>query len=160
VVSGAHHHSALLVDDVERSLTFYTEVFGAEVLARPFSVSSPEVAADMGGPPGMSIEIAMIRIPPAGMTELLHFVGEDLPSWARHEPGLVPHSCFQVEDVAVTLALAEQHGGSRVWPQIATRGSAEMIYIRDPDGNVIELVDVSVEAMVAAVLENFPEARP
>jgi catechol 2,3-dioxygenase-like lactoylglutathione lyase family enzyme len=160
VVSASHHHSALLVADVERSLAFYTGAFGAEILTRPFTVESPEVATALGGPPGMSLEMAMIRIPPVQMIELIHPSGEDLPDWMHHEPGLVPHHCFQVENVTTTLAEAERLGGTRIWDEVANRGGAEMIYIRDPDANVIELVDAPVASMVNAVLEAFPDARP
>lgn len=72
----------------------------------------------------------------------------------------MPHFAFQVEDVAATLDLVERNGGSRLWPEVSDSGAVRMVYCQDPDGNVIELIDVSVEAMVDIVHEAFPESRP
>jgi catechol 2,3-dioxygenase-like lactoylglutathione lyase family enzyme len=158
--AGSHHHSALVVEDVERSLRFYAEVIDAEVLARPFTVAAPEVATALELPAGTGLEMAIVGVPPGVMIELIRFTGDELPQWVGARPGLVPHAGFRVEDVAATLALAERHGGERVWPEVVERRSGRMVYVRDPDGNVIELVDMSVAAMVEEVLADFPAARP
>jgi catechol 2,3-dioxygenase-like lactoylglutathione lyase family enzyme len=158
--AATHHHLALVVDEVERSLRFYAEAIGAEVLARPFAVTAPEVATALELPAGTAIEMAIVGVPPGGMIELIRFTGEQVPEWVGARPGLVPHVGFRVGDVAATLALVERHGGARVWPEVVERPSGRMVYVRDPDGNVIELVDMSVDAMVAEVHADFPAARP
>jgi hypothetical protein len=35
-----------------------------------------------------------------------------------------------------------------------------MIYVEDVDGNVLEIIDMSVETAMAGLLELFPEAAP
>jgi catechol 2,3-dioxygenase-like lactoylglutathione lyase family enzyme len=155
-----HHHFGLVVSDLERALEFYGVALGAEVLARPFVIESDEVAVNLGGPPGMKIEQAMMRVPPGTMIELFGFRGEALPDWVGRRPGRVPHFAFQVDDVAATLELVERNGGSRLWPRISDSGRARIVYCQDPDGNVIELTDVSVDAMVEIVHDVFPASRP
>lgn len=158
--AAGHHHLALVVEDVERSLLFYTEALGAATLARPFTVDAPEVATALELPAGTVVEMVIVAVPPGGMIELMCFAGDELPEWVSAPRGLVPHLGLRVVDVAVSLALVERHGGERIWPEVAERPSGRMIYVRDPDGNVIELVDMDVEAMVDEVCADFPSARP
>lgn len=155
-----HHHFGLAVSDLDRALEFYSAALGADVLARPFLIESAEVATNLGGPPGMKVEQAMVRVPPGTMIELFGFRGEDLPEWIGRRPGRVPHFAFQVEDVAATLDLVERNGGARLWPEVSDSGGVRMVYCEDPDGNVIELIDVSVDSMVDIVHANFPESQP
>jgi catechol 2,3-dioxygenase-like lactoylglutathione lyase family enzyme len=156
----AQHHVGLGASDLERALGFYVAAFGAEVLARPFTIESEEVARRLGGPPEKKIEQAMVLVPPGTMIELFRFRGDDLPDWVGRRPGLVPHLAFQVDDVAATLELVERNGGSRIWPEVADEGMVRIVYCQDPDGNTIELIDISVEAMVEMVHGAFPGSRP
>ncbi len=127
------HHVA----DLDRSIRFYGEVFGFVELHR---LEIPDAVASR-----------LLRVPePVGLTavylgldgavlELLHLdrPGND-PSRARSftEPGLT-HLSFTVDDVAATCDAVREHGGE-VLADTDMGGFA--ILVRDPDGQVLELL--------------------
>ena len=39
-------------------------------------------------------------------------------------------------------------------------GEGRVVYVEDLDGNVLELIDVTIETVVKGMLENFPDAAP
>jgi catechol 2,3-dioxygenase-like lactoylglutathione lyase family enzyme len=80
------------------------------------------------------------------------------PPHATH--GNILHVCVQVEDVEATLARAEMLGGRRLWPAIERWGTAQAIYVADPDGNVIELIDTPINDVVEMTHEMFPNTNP
>jgi predicted enzyme related to lactoylglutathione lyase len=74
--------------------------------------------------------------------ELLHFDREgNAPRRERSftEPGLT-HISFSVDDIAATCALVEEHGGE-VLHDTDIGGLA--INVRDPDGQILELLPMS-----------------
>ena len=66
----------------------------------------------------------------------------------------------RVHRTEATLARAEAAGGRRLWPEVDRFGRARAIYLADPDGNVVELLDGSVADIAAALVKWFPEAAP
>ena len=156
----AHQHVGLSVADVERAASFYVEVFGADWLVKPVTMGPPDAAAFMNGPEGTSFRLAMVALPGGAFVELFEFEGEETPQWLRENSGQMPHMGIQVDDVEQALALAERGGGKRLWPEIMEYGAAQVMYMHDPDGNTIELIDVPTSTLIADVLANFPEGTP
>lgn len=127
------HHVA----DLDRAVRFYCEVFGFEELRR---MEIPDAAASK-----------LLQVPePVGLTavylglggtvlELLHLdrPGND-PARDRPftEPGLT-HVSFTVEDLVATCEVVRAHGGE-VLTDTDMGGFA--ILVRDPDGQVLELL--------------------
>lgn len=155
-----HQHVGLAVADVERAAAFYTEVFGAEWLVKPVTMGPPDAAAFMNGPEGTSFRLAMLALKGGAFVELFEFEGDAKPDWLRDNTGQMPHMGIQVENVKRALALAEGRGGKRLWPEVMEYGQAQVMYIHDPDGNTIELIDVPTSTLIADVLANFPEGTP
>ena len=48
----------------------------------------------------------------------------------------------------------------RIWPEVDRFGRARVIYVQDPDGNVVELLDKPPADIAGALLRWFPEATP
>ena len=71
-----------------------------------------------------------------------------------------PTSRVHVEDTDATLARVEAAGGKRIWPEVDRFGRARVIYVQDPDGNVVELLDKPPADIAGALLRWFPEATP
>lgn len=131
------NHVGLCVTDVERSVRFYSGVFG---FAERNRLSVPDGAASK-----------LLRVPaPVGLTavyltlgstvlELLHFdrSGND-PQRDRSitEPGLT-HVSFTVDDVAAACDRVRELGGE-VLEDTDMGGFA--VLVRDPDGQVLELL--------------------
>jgi catechol 2,3-dioxygenase-like lactoylglutathione lyase family enzyme len=137
------NHIGLCVTDIERSRRFYEELLGF-VHQRDLRV--PDAPASQ-----------LLRVaPPVGMTavylerdgfvlELLHFDRDgNAPARSRDftEPGLT-HLSLSVDDIAATCALVAPLGGE-VLDDTNVAGMAVMI--RDPDGQLIELLPLSYRA--------------
>jgi lactoylglutathione lyase len=137
------NHTGHVVTDLARSEQFYGEVFGFE---KWYELSLPDQA----------VETLLSLTPPLGMTasyltlgefvlELIHYSapGAIAPAGLRamNEPGLT-HLSFSVADVRATAERAAQHGGSIV--EESDVGVA--IFVRDPDGQLLELLPLTYEA--------------
>ncbi len=140
------HHFALTVSQMERSLEFYTGLFGLEV------VSDREVERGY---------VELITAVPGAHQRLVHLAGygqrlELLEYKApRGEPRARPlqdagsaHVCFITDDLdleTARLAAAGVTFRSR-GPVTTTSGPNEGgrgIYVEDPDGNAVEIVQLA-----------------
>jgi catechol 2,3-dioxygenase-like lactoylglutathione lyase family enzyme len=134
------NHVGLCVTDLERSRRFYEAVLG---FTHQRDLPVPDIAASK-----------LLQVPePVGCTavylerdgfvlELLHFDREgNAPQRERSftEPGLT-HISFSVDDVGAACGLVEEHGGE-VLRDTDVGGLA--INVRDPDGQLIELLPMS-----------------
>ncbi|HEX5712438.1 MAG TPA: VOC family protein [Solirubrobacterales bacterium] len=150
------HHVALRVASLERAGAFYSEVFGARPRGAPF-LRSGRVAEEIAcGPPGVRFRMGHLELE-GGLLELIEFEQPRLPARVFHpSEGNIVHLALQVADAGETLRRAEQRGGLRVWPELRTvaGSAARVIYLADPDENVIEAIEASPEQMLAAIAAN------
>jgi catechol 2,3-dioxygenase-like lactoylglutathione lyase family enzyme len=160
MTASAHHHTGLRVTDLERGAQFYIDAFDGHWMARPFTLSGEFAEVVMQGPPGVSFRVCMVGLA-HGCIELFEFVDPVHPIEAAHPTrGNIIHYGIQVDDVAEALHRVEAAGGRRIWPDINPWGSAHVVYVKDPDENIIEIIDASMEEIVKLTLEAFPEADP
>lgn len=139
------HHTGLHVRDIERSVAFYRDVIGLEVIAR--RESNNDYAAQIVGYPGAVLQIGMLRHPSGGpILELIQYVEpEGTPiDTATPNPGTA-HVCFLVSDIHATFARLQAVGVSfksdapvTITLGINTGGFAA--YCTDPDGITLELL--------------------
>jgi catechol 2,3-dioxygenase-like lactoylglutathione lyase family enzyme len=137
---GVYNHTGQVVTDLERSKRFYREVFGFT----PWYEITP--------PDEMTAKLSSLT-PPLGVTasyltldgfvlELMHYSvpGAGAPFRARtmNEPGLT-HLSISVDDVRATAEKAVEFGGSII--EESDVGLA--LFIRDPDGQLLELLPVT-----------------
>ena len=118
------NHAVLFVRDIERAVTFYTEVFGFEVAAR-------EPAA----------HAAFLRSPLDDNHHDLGLfgIGEDAPGPDHRRVGLY-HLAWQldtIDDLAAARTVLAEHGALR---GEASHGATKSLYAADPDGNEFELM--------------------
>ena len=150
-MGAAYNHLGQCVTDLDRSRQFYVEVLGFEV------------ERELEPPDDLSATLLRLP-PPLGMTacylrrdglvlELLHFAGEGgaprpFAERVMNDPGLT-HLSFSVDDIPATCALVMAHGG-RVLDDTDI-GAA--IFVRDPDGQLIELLPMSYREHLDAAAE-------
>ena len=114
-------HASLLVEDIERSLNFYQGMLGLELdKARP----------DLGYP-GAWLNIGDQQI------HLLQLPNPDSKQRPEHG-GHDRHIALQVESIEQLKNIIEKEG-----IQFTTSKSrSNVVFIRDPDGNALELIGV------------------
>jgi len=122
-------HAALVVSDLEKTEHFYVNVLGLKKAARP--------AFDFGGA-WYQIENTLLHI-------MLANDDAGLPGPCDHQVKKITrgqHLAFNVDDFDQTLELLEQHGiAIAAGPKKRPDGTSQ-VYIRDPDGHLIELCAV------------------
>lgn len=153
------HHVAIKVADLESAIRFYDEVLGARIFTAPREIGPPHAAEVMGGPADVRFRACRLGFD-AGCLELFQFLGSpgQIPEWAAGtHTARVPHFGVQVADVMATLERVERAGGRRLWPHPEEWGPARTMYVADPDGNVFELCDASLEALVGILLDLYSE---
>jgi lactoylglutathione lyase len=135
-----YNHTGHVVTDLERSKQFYQEAFGFLLW---YEIEPPDVP---------TAQLTSLT-PPLGVTasyltldgfvlELMHYAadGATAPYRVRtmNEPGLT-HLSISVDDVHVAAERAVELGGQLI--EESDIGAA--LFIRDPDGQLIELLPAS-----------------
>jgi len=120
--------TGLTVADVERSVDFYTRVFGVKVMFRDFRMAALDVA------PGQALLLFLV-----GSSE----AGSNVPG--GHIPGFDAtgrsHFAFSIQAAALDAwreKLAAE--GVEIESTVSWPRGAVSLYFRDPDGNLGELV--------------------
>jgi glyoxylase I family protein len=115
------HHTSFPVRDLARARAFYEGVLGLEEVPRPPQLSFPGAWYRAG-----ACEVHLIQVP-EGID-----VGDPPPTlnpFARH-------AAFAVRDYAETLAHVKAHG----LEVFETSPEVGQMWVRDPDGHIIELI--------------------
>jgi lactoylglutathione lyase len=143
-ISGIHH-TGLHVGDIERSVAFYRDLLGLELLTRQESKNG--YVAEIVGYPGAEMRFAFLRHPSGGpIIELIQYVepaGQPIDT-ATKNPGTA-HVCFAVRDIQATYGRLKAAGVrfKSEAPVAITRGinaGGYGIYLTDPDGITLELL--------------------
>ena len=140
---GVYNHTGQVVTDLERAKRFYQEVLGFKFW---YEITPPDE---------MTAKLNCLE-PPLGITatyltldgfvlELMHYssAGAAAPYVPRamNEPGLT-HLSISVDDVRATAEKAAEYGGEII--EASDVGLA--IFIRDPDGQLLELLPATYRA--------------
>lgn len=161
-MSSKVQHVSLRVADIKRSAAFYEQVFGAQARTVPVRRSGPFVERLLSGPTGIQQSGTHILFPQGGGIELAELSfndkvdpPEERAAWQRR----ILHFCIEVDDVRETAAKVEPAGGRLQFPVNDETGSP-FVFVEDPDGHVIELIQMSFEDAIATVHRFVPGSRP
>jgi lactoylglutathione lyase len=134
------NHIGLAVSDIDKSRRFYEEVLGFDFKHEatfPDAVTAKMFAMD--GPVGLHVAYLQRD---GWVLELLAFDGAgttEVRTRPMNEPGLT-HVSISVDDIEDAESKAAAYGGE----VLAARGFQGMVsMIRDPDGQLIELLPMS-----------------
>jgi catechol 2,3-dioxygenase-like lactoylglutathione lyase family enzyme len=139
------HHTSLVVSDMERSLGFYRDLLGLEVVIdteMQGEMLDKEVALE-----GSHIRVVELKVGGANVfLELLQYFapsGKPFPEDFRCADVGAPHIAFVVPDIAAAHRLLTEAGVRFTWPpQDVDAGAfagSKTAYCYDPDGMVAEL---------------------
>lgn len=136
-------HAGITVSDLDRSLAFYVDALGLELVGRHRTTAVAERILDL---PGTTGEVAYVAIPgTAAVLELTCFSGiERHPASARPCDPAHGHVCLYVGDLdALHGQLVERGYRSRAGEVLTIEDGAlaggKAVYMVDPDGFHVEL---------------------
>ena len=135
------------VADLERSRAFYEQALGFEFW-RELDLDDEPTNRLLRLTPPLGFTACYLRQGPF-VLELLHFAGTGAapgPFRARtmNELGIT-HISLSVDDIPATCTLVEQHGGE----VLADTDIGGGLFVRDPDGQLIELLPMAYAERVA-----------
>jgi len=136
-------HTAVIVTDMEKALGFYRDLLGLKVVLD--KQQEGELFARLLALESVKMRVVMLEAPDGYMVELFEF-----PSHRRKAPDSVEmcnigcsHIGFRVEDMDDTYEkLLEKGLKCNSEPLVTPDGYAKVIYCHDPDGTIIELVEI------------------
>ena len=138
------HHTAISTPDLERALGFYRDLLGAEVVTDFEWPVGLDLADRLVGLQGSSARAVMLRLGNA-MVELFEFRTPDQQSGDPDRPVCdhgITHICLDVTDLDAEYERLLAAGMRFHCPPVDL-GTVRTTYGRDPDGNVVELQEVS-----------------
>ncbi len=139
------HHPAISTPDLDRALDFYCGVLGftvASTMEWPQGTALPDTIMGLSGSAARQAKLRAGNC----FLELFEFSS---PTPNRPERGLqdygITHLCLHVSDMDAMVARLKDAGISfRSEPQ--RRATHASVYGHDPDGNVLELLEVMDDA--------------
>jgi catechol 2,3-dioxygenase-like lactoylglutathione lyase family enzyme len=146
-------HAIHATNNLDTTAAFYKEVFGLSSAIRPFASNGPRLLTDS---PEANLRISMLPIPGQGLNfELTEFTNTPTRTVGQQpaisDPG-APHMKFLVRDIAPIMAGVKKMGhpiittsGAPV-PVKTPFGDAKAIFFRDPDGYIVEAVQIPAPA--------------
>lgn len=137
-------HTGITVSNLERSLAFWRDVLGFELSHTAHQKG--EFAREITGVEGAEIELAVLKTPGGHKIELLEYLAPTDRKRGNLRPCDVAfvHVALLVEDLEAMLDKISASGWKAAGkPQMLTKGpnaGKRVVYVRDPDGTTIELM--------------------
>jgi catechol 2,3-dioxygenase-like lactoylglutathione lyase family enzyme len=144
-------HAIHATNEVEKTLAFYRDVFGVSGQVRDFANQAVPILTDS---PGATLKVSMLNLPGQGFNfELTQFSKvERHPAQPQiWDPG-APHMKFLVRDVEPVVAAVKRAGTAILTASAAAvpvklpLGDVKAIFFRDPDGYIVEAIQVPAAA--------------
>lgn len=143
-ISGLHH-LGLTVTDIERSIVFYRDLLGMELIGRRPSVTADYVARQTGYK-NVELNVASFRVgrnSPQTLEVVQYMTAPGEPSdQATNRPGN-SHICMLVDDLRASyhdlVTRGVQFKSEPVEITAGPNAGGLVIYLSDPDGYTLEL---------------------
>ena len=142
------HHTGIIVSDLERSIDWYRDVLGLELLTEPGPVADDPELGEGLGVPGAALRFATFAVGD-DVLELLEYsappspIEEPMPQNALGSH----HVALRVDDVRATYERLRQKGVHFFSPPNAIDEGVlagwRWAYFTDPDGITLELVEIA-----------------
>ena len=140
----ATNHTSFTVSDLDRSIAFFTEVLGFEMVNR--ALRDPKLISSITGVPGADIEVAYIQ-GPGHRLELIQYHGPSERSQVDSRPcdSGFAHVAYDVDDVEAAVAASAPYQvlpiGEVTVIDKGPNAGRKVVYLRDPDGVTIEYIE-------------------
>ncbi len=138
-------HTGITVSDLDRSLPFYRDMLGLELITGPTDVFEGDELSKGVGVEEAKLRLAIFKVG-EGSLELLEYQNPKSSVDKPMPPNTIGamHVAFRVEDVQAKMKEFEERGVKFLSPlNVVDEGPLEgwkWIYFKDPDGITLELV--------------------
>jgi catechol 2,3-dioxygenase-like lactoylglutathione lyase family enzyme len=147
------HHTAISTSDIERSAHFYRDLLGfKEVFKLDWDVGN-QVLDNITGLKDSSARIIMLKCGNA-CVELFQYATPAPKDGDPRRPVCdhgITHLCLQVTDIDAEYSRLKAAGMVFHCPPQPVGSTIRATYGRDPDGNVVELLEVALEDSLSVV---------
>jgi glyoxylase I family protein len=140
----AADHTGITVSNLERSLEFWRDVLGFEFSHRAHQVG--QMAEEITGVKGAELKLAVVKAPGGHKIELLEYLAPRDRNHVDRKPCDVGHVhvALVINDLEAVLERIAASGWKAAGePQTLKSGpnaGKRVVYVRDPDGTTIELM--------------------
>ena len=136
------HHGGIIVSDMEKSLSFYRDLLGCEVIME--DIVSGENIDKIVGLKNARMKIVMLRVGQSDdMLELIQYfnpTSKPFSSDSQANDIGVGHIAFKVYDMDKAYKYLSEKGVKFFSvPQVNPDGKTTAVYFKDPDGIILEL---------------------
>ena len=139
-------HAGITVSDLDRSIAFYRDVLGCELVVRQEKQGG--YLAAIVGHPDAHLRMARLRLPGSEhLIELFQYLAPTgQPVEIRPWNVGTSHLCFRVDDLRSLHARLVARGvdgfvGEPVEIDTGANAGGRSVYLRDPDGLIVELFE-------------------
>jgi catechol 2,3-dioxygenase-like lactoylglutathione lyase family enzyme len=130
-------HVSYTVADIDRSVRFYAR-FGFETVNR-YTASGPELDVAVQTEPA-DMDIQLLRRPDGSMLELISYTRQPTERAARNSQVGAGHLAFVVGDIRAAYEQLTVEGVEFLSAPNTDRYGEKWVYLRDPDGITVELM--------------------
>ncbi|MBT3371650.1 MAG: bleomycin resistance protein [Rhodospirillaceae bacterium] len=139
----ATNHTSFTVSNLDRTVAFFTEALGFELLNR--APRDPQVVEVISGVPGADIEVVFLQ-GPGHRIELIQYHGPAERGQVICRPcdtGYA-HVAYDVDNVEAAVAASAPHQFLPLGPIVVIdkgpNAGGKVVYLRDPDGISVEYI--------------------
>jgi catechol 2,3-dioxygenase-like lactoylglutathione lyase family enzyme len=144
------HHAGLTVGDLDRSIAFYTSYFALRVLSR--NELRGRMISAQTDLEGVVIDAALLAGENALLELLCYRTPEGRPAALRScDPGAA-HICMVVGDLDATYEAMRTDGVALHARPAALGAGTKMMYVRDPDGIMVEVIEPAQDVALVRLL--------
>ena len=149
------HHPGISTPDLDRAVAFYCEHLGFEVVKEMNWSKGSEAADTLHRLKDSAGRAALLRLAPGDDEEdprraevMVEFLEFESPEPASLDPNRrlcesgIAHMCFVVDDCQADYERLVAAGMDFHCPPMTAPTGAKLTYGRDPDGNIIELLEL------------------
>ena len=135
-------HTAISVPDIAEAVSFYCDVLGFEVESESGWPKGAKRVDSLVGLADSSSKVAMVRMGETRI-EIFQYTSPEPnpqnPDFRVCDHGIT-HVCLQVQDLHAEYERMKA-AGMRFHSEPLTQETGYVIYGRDPDGNIVELIE-------------------
>jgi catechol 2,3-dioxygenase-like lactoylglutathione lyase family enzyme len=135
-------HTGIVVVDLEKSVYFYRDLLGFQIVKQMEEIG--EFIDNISALRNIKVTTVKMISPSGQMIELLkyHSHSAELRRREINEVG-ISHIAFTVDDLDIAYGILKGKGVQfNSSPQLSPDGYAKVTFCRDPEGTLIELVEV------------------